>query len=376
MNILLYISVLLVNGIFMMLTTLLPLIIYNITSSSIYVGQILTTFMVSLLVIRVIFMKRKINKFTLVVACLCFFSGFLIIYLYADVFSVYFIGAILFGFSIAILPPFLLTVLTNTSKNSSKSIGIYNTMIALSSAFSPFIAEMLYKKSLSLISVLWVFGSFILIIISILICKRMSLSAFVTIEDEEKNKSGFSLLKKCKDIFIILFLSSISYGAIISYLPVYYENIGLSIGLYYLFFWGFYVIAQGFGNVILEKIKSSRTILLSLIGLFISQFMIPLFTNLFGELVAASIYGFSYGLLYNVLYKLISKLGNEHDKSNGFAIVGLMSYVGVGVTPLFLFPFLNDLRGLFMYGSVYIVLAIFAYLIINRNLDKNEIFNK
>lgn len=371
MNILLYISVLLVNGLFMMLTTLLPILIYNLTGSSLYVGQVLTTFMVSLVINRIVCMIYKFEtRKLLLFGSITFFIGFTLIYIVDSELWIYFLGAIFFGASIAILSPALLTILTNNSESNTKNISVYNSLVAISSAFSPGIAEMLMNKSLSLITLFWIVGSLILVGISL-----YSFKTIKSITDEKankiENKDGLSkssavVLKTYKKTFIVLFLTSISYGAIISYLPVYYAQIGISIGVFYLLFWGSYVLAQGLGAKIIQRISNSIIVLICLLGLLFSQILINISPNIISEILSASVYGFSYGLMYYAFYQQMTVYKDEHTRSNGFAIIGLMSYIGVGVAPIFLYPFLSDLNTLFIYSSFYIVLAFIYFYICNR----------
>ncbi|WP_149023463.1 hypothetical protein [Listeria grayi] len=65
---------LIINFIFMMLTTLLPILVFNITRSTTDVGGVLTVFMISLLLVRIISLKRYMDPVLAVVAgCILFF---------------------------------------------------------------------------------------------------------------------------------------------------------------------------------------------------------------------------------------------------------------------------------------------------------------
>lgn len=260
MYILLYIAILLVNSLFMMLTTLLPVLIYNMTKSTTYVGEILTTFMISLVIIRVFCMRYDIKtRYLFLFGSVTFTIGFLLIYAINNNIWIYYLGAIFFGASIAVLSPTLLTILTNSTSDNTKNISVYNSLIAISSAISPIAAELLLKRSLSFITTCWLIGVVILLSISIYMFLIMRMNYEVTINDiSEKKlvcKNKIFVLRTYKNILIILFLTSISYGAIISYLPVYYTTVKNSIGVFYLFFWGCYVLAQGISNRVANKLK-------------------------------------------------------------------------------------------------------------------------
>ena len=55
----------LVNIVFMMLTTILPLLVYQISNSVKEVGIILTIFMISMLVVRIVCLKKNFKLWKL-----------------------------------------------------------------------------------------------------------------------------------------------------------------------------------------------------------------------------------------------------------------------------------------------------------------------
>ncbi len=359
-NKLLYFSTLQVNGLFMMLTTLLPILIFDTTGSFSSIGQVLTTFMISLLIIRILCMKYMMRTtLLLLLGSIEFLVAFIILFLFHGISSIYFLGAILFGMAIAVLSPSIMTIMTNTSEGKEKKIGIYNALVAVSSAFSPIIGEKLFNLSISIICMFWIINAAVLVCISVYLYKKD--------ESIEKNdiikKFNFSIFLRFKNLFLILFLASISYGAIISYLPVYFDSLKLSIGIFYLFFWGFYVFAQVVGRYLNQRYSEKYMILSSLAGLCISQIMFNILTTTSGEIVNSIIYGFSYGLLYNILYNIMSKYENDYLRSNGFAVIGLMSYIGVGIAPVFLHPFIEHLETLFMFSAIYSIFALLYFMI-------------
>lgn len=370
MNILLYISVLLVNGLFMMLTTLLPILIFNLTGSSLYVGQVLSTFMVSLMMVRIFCIRYETKTSNLLLyGSVAFLVGFILIFICNTILWIYYVGAIFFGGAIAILSPVLLTILTTHSKHKTKSIRMYNSLVAVSSAISPGIAEALRSKGLVLLTAVWVMGALILVFIASYVFKAMKNMQSNRIKRGSKENvkaSGISVLKAYKKVFLVLFFASISYGAIISYLPVYYETIHSSIGLFYLLFWSLYVLAQAVGEKIVQQRGKSKIIMLCLFALFVAQIVINVQHSIYCEVFSASLYGFSYGLMYYVFYQQIASYKDEHIRSNGFALVGLMSYIGVGVAPIFLYPFLGDINTLFTYSSIYIGVAIICLYMCSR----------
>ncbi len=368
MNVFVIIAAFLLNCQFMMLTTLLPILIYNISNSTAYVGQVLIVFMIALLAVRVIFLKKKTSSVNLLLfGSISFLVGFIILYFLHETLSMYYVGSVFFGISLAILAPVLLTIMTSYSDKSSKNVGLYNSIVGVSSIISPYIGEKLYQCGISILNIVWLIGAVLLLAFTLIII-------YFIVKNNRKIKNETTSINykdlftpQYRNIFIVLLLSSISYGAIISYLPVYLsiENTYISIGLYYFIFWSFYIIAQFFRSLILKKLTEKKVILACLVGLFIGEFLISLGSTIYIAILSAILYGFSYGLLYNVLYFKISKFDDEHIKSNGYAIVGLMSYVGVGLAPIFLYPFLNNIKTIFMFSTIYVLVA-FIYFVFRK----------
>lgn len=365
MNVFVIIAAFLLNCQFMMLTTLLPILIYNISSSTTYVGQVLIVFMISLLIIRVIFLKKKTSSVNLLLfGSISFFIGFLILYFLHETLSMYYVGSVFFGISIAVLAPVLLTIMTSYSDKTSRSVGLYNSIVGVSSIISPYIGEKLYQRGINILNIVWLIGAILLLVFTIIIIYFI-LKNKREIKNETTSINYKDLFTpQYRNIFVVLLLSSISYGAIISYLPVYFgiENRCISIGIYYLIFWSFYIIAQFFRSILFKKLTEKKVILACLVGLIIGEFLISFCSTVYVAIFSATFYGFSYGLLYNVIYFKISKFSDEHIKNNGYAIVGLMSYVGVGLAPIFLYPFLNNIKTTFMYSTIYILIAFIYYM--------------
>ncbi|QHM44347.1 hypothetical protein C7M38_02512 [Lactiplantibacillus plantarum] len=80
-------STFLVNMIFMMLTTLLPLLIYDAAHSYSSVGIILFIFMLSVITTRIIVWNKSGSyRSTLMIGSICFLSCFVLLYLYPKCF--------------------------------------------------------------------------------------------------------------------------------------------------------------------------------------------------------------------------------------------------------------------------------------------------
>lgn len=368
MHSILFLIVVLINFLFMMLTTLLPILIFEITNSITEVGTVLTIFMISMILVRIACMVKKVKPIkALIFGTSIFFIGFIIINIYSAQIYWYYIGSIFFGIAIGLAPPAILTLLTTSSQASTKNLSIYNSCVAFASALSPIIGEYIYNNFNRIIYYIWTIGAFFIFMLSIILIKILKNNEDV-IQEKSISKND-NLLNNRQHIsnFVILLIASVSYGAIVTYLPIYFNEINFSIGLYYLIFWSAYVIAQFINKYIYRALSERIMIILLLIGLCIGELIISFATFKFMYFVSALIYGISYGLIYNLFYTKASFIREEQSKNNVYAVIGLMSYIGVGLAPTLLRPFLKvEIRMIFAFSTVYIVIAIFMHFFTQR----------
>ena len=169
--------------------------------------------------------------------------------------------------------------------------------------------------------------------------------------------------------FIILLFSSISYGSIVAYLPVYFETLSLSMGIYYLFFWAGYILMQ-----FVRRIRYSFcTVLCALIFISLVQLSLVLFEEAYIVYFFAWIYGLGYGSLFKVFYVEVGSFNTEEERSIGFSILSLISYIGVGIAPVFLIPFNIDWKMLFTGNLFYSIIAIIIFSFLRKKSMKDDI---
>lgn len=108
-------------------------------------------------------------------------------------------------------------------------------------------------------------------------------------------------------------------------------------------------------------------------GCIASLLLISLSSSAWGINFAGFLYGLVYWLLLNVFYTKASEISVERTKNNIYAVIGLMSYICVGLEPIFMRPFLtHDLKYTFGFSAVYTLLAIFIqFLFIIRRKIKS-----
>lgn len=373
MYILILISVFLVNSQFMMLTALLPLFIFDITQTTAHVGTVLMTFMASLLIVRIYCLKKQIPpKTLLLIGSANFFTGFLILFFFTKTLCFYYAGGIFFGSSVGIIGPALLTVLTGKSKHINVDIGIYNTLVAIASAVSPILGEVIYKHRVNEVLYLWVISSAVLFIIAIIIF-ILTKNVKTDRKDTAPVKAKNNFLNRCdRAPFIILFWSSISYGAVISYLPIHFNSLNQSVGVFYFFFWLSYIGAQFYEQTILVRMTEKRIIISCLIGLIIGMTLVAFSYRLYISVTAACIYGFCYGILYHIFYYRMSQIPDEYVRNNGYAVIGLMSYIGVGITPILVMPVLKNTQSVFIISACYTTIALAYFCRKKKSKVPNE----
>ena len=330
------------NFVFSMLTTLLPLIVFNINESTKDINVIMITFTGSLLVTRLFSIWNLLRvKTEIVLGCILFTVSCLILVIESNSMEWMFVGSLLFGLSIGLVPPAILVLLSGNKDKRAFNLGVYNSIVAIASIFSPIIGENIYHKNPHLLFLWWVIFASIMTIVALM----------------------FQIS------FIILLFSSISYGSIVAYLPVYFETLSLSIGIYYLFFWAGYILMQ-----FVRRIRYSfYTVLCALFFISLVQLSLVLFEEAFIVYFFAWIYGLCYGSLFKVFYVEVGSFNTEEERSIGFSILSLISYIGVGIAPVFLIPFNIDWKMLFTGNLFYSIIAIIIFLFLRKKSMKDDI---
>jgi membrane protein len=358
------------NFVFSMLTTLLPLIVFNINESTKDINVIMITFISSLLVMRLFSIWNLLKaKTEIVLGCILFTVSCLILAIESNSMEWVFVGSFLFGLSIGLVPPAILVLLSENKDKRTFNLGIYNSIVALASIFSPIIGENIYHKNPYLLFLCWIIFASIMTIVALLLKKE---------KDNEESTTNYKAIYNFKKVvsntkfqisFVILLFSSISYGSIVAYLPVYFETLSLSIGIYYLFFWAGYILIQ-----FVRKIRYSfYTVLCTLLFVSFGQLSLVLFEATLLVYFFAWIYGLGYGSLFKVFYVEIGNFNTEEERSIGFSILSLISYIGVGIAPFFLIPFNNNWKMIFTGNLFYSIIAIIIFLFLRKRSLKDDI---
>ncbi|WP_253723092.1 MFS transporter [Treponema sp. OMZ 787] len=353
-----------INFIFSMLTALLSLIVFNINKKTGDINIIMMTFISSLLFTRVFSIGNFLKARTeIILGSILFTAGCLILVIESSSMTWMFIGTVLFGISIGLVPPAILVLLSENENKRTSNLGIYNAIVAIASVFSPIIGENVYNTNPYFLFVSWFIFASIMTIISLSLNRQK-----VSVGEDSASKMLYNLKKVLSNkifqiSFIVLLFSSISYGSIISYLPIYFKSVNLSIGIYYLFFWSGYILVQFF-----KQINYKFTmVLFALFFIIAGQISLVLLGGTFLLYFFAFVYGLGYGSLFKMFYVAIGSFENEEERSIGFSIVGLISYIGVGIAPVFLIPFNTGWKMLFTGNSIYSISALVLFLFLGRS---------
>lgn len=360
-----------VNLIFSMLTTLLSLIVFNINHSTEDINIIMFVFISSLLITRIILFNNFFSfKTEIVVGCFLFLLACLILYINSTNIVLMVIGAILFGLSIGMIPPAILSMLSSTN-NKDKNIGVYNIIVALASVTSPLLGEILYEYNVRILFFVWLVLSSIMVFLSVNLKEKCL--------DDKKEPSDSTLYHLKRVIinrsfqiyFVTLLFSSITYGTIVSYLPIYFQEINLSIGIYYLYFWLGYILIQFYKKINFKFVH----ILFALVLVSVGQLFLMLLSSAIVLYFSALLYGIGYGSLFKIFYIGIASFTNLREKNIAFSIIGLISYLGVGIAPVFLIPFNTNnwfilFGGNLLYSLVSLILFIILWRVILNETHK------
>lgn len=81
-----------------------------------------------------------------------------------------------------------------------------------------------------------------------------------------------------------------------------------------------------------------KVVLVALLLILLGQLSLLLF-SLASVIYLFSLHGMGYGALFKVFYVGIGRFESLAEQNMGFSIIGLISYLGVGIAPVFLIPF-------------------------------------
>lgn len=355
------------NFLFSLLTAVLPLILFTLTDSPSTSGYVMTTFMLSLLFIRVLLIRYHFNlKRTAVLGLFFYTFGFFLLLVSSNSVGYFYIGSILLGIGVGAVAPVLITMITSINDGTKKMVGLHNSFMAVASATAPIVGVSIYYSFLN---------SYLYLVLFILSTTILLASFFIKFNkqaapknDAEIRVAGALLKTEYLSSFSIFLMVSISYGSIIAYLPIYLEQQNLRIDIFYLFFWSFFIISQVYIPRINKIIEEKFLLLICVFLIGISTFLISVANNHIGFILIAAVFGFSFGALTNLFYNKIALVKDEKFKTGAFSIFGLMSYLGVGLGS-FIFSFVANvsLSLLFIVSSIFPLFALmflsFFYLV-------------
>ncbi|MFC0561413.1 MFS transporter [Halalkalibacter alkalisediminis] len=363
------------NFLFSLLTAILPLLVFDITSSVATSGYVLSTFMVALLGTRIVLLTHEIDAYLLLkIGLTAYCLGFLLLLVNATAITMFYLGAIMFGMGVGIVAPILITIITGMSQKPNAAVGWHNSLLGVASAIAPILGVSLY----------YFFDNrgFLYLIMTILSITTLGLAIFIRrIGDKKifkKTKiNGEAFSKEYIPSYIIFLLTSISYGAVIAFSPIFFEMIGLRVDVFYFFFWSFFILAQLSMLKIKEKIAENKLLNISILFIFMSSLSIVFTTNYAMLILTAIVFGVSYGGIMNLFYNRIAIVKESKAKSDAYSIFGLMSYLGVGLGSMILSPIANhSLMVLFIISSLFPLVGGLINLLLDRKSKANMLTNK
>jgi len=363
------------NFLFSLLTAILPLLVFDITNSAATSGYVLSTFMVALLGTRIVLLTHEIDAYSLLkIGLAAYCLGFFLLLVNATAIGMFYLGAVMFGMGVGIVAPILITIITGMSQKPNSAVGWHNSILGVASAIAPILGVSLY----------YFFDNrdFLYLILTILSITTLGLAVFIRrIGDKKLFKktkiNGEAFSKEYIPSYIIFLLTSISYGAVIAFSPIFFGMIGLRVDVFYFFFWSFFILAQLSMLKIKEKVAENKLLNISILFIFMSSLSIVFTTNYAMLILTAIVFGFSYGGIMNLFYNRIAVVKENKAKSDAYSIFGLMSYLGVGLGSMLLSPIANQsLMVLFLISSLFPLVGLLINFLIDKKNKVNMLQNK
>ncbi|WP_054707146.1 MFS transporter [Bacillus sp. JCM 19041] len=363
------------NFLFSLLTAILPLLVFDITNSAATSGYVLSTFMIALLGTRIFLLTHEIDDYLLLkVGLTAYCLGFLLLLVNATAIAMFYFGAVMFGIGVGIVAPVLITIITGLSQRPNAAVGWHNSFLGVASAFAPILGVSLFYSIDN--------RGFLYLILTVLSITTLGLAVFIRRTGDKKRFkktkiNGEAFSKEYIPSYMVFLLTSISYGAVIAFSPIFFEMVGLRVDVFYFFFWSFFIVAQLSMLKIKEKVAEIKLLNISIFLIFASSLSIVFTTNYVILIVTAIVFGFSYGGIMNLFYNRIAIVKESKAKSDAYSIFGLMSYLGVGLGSMLLSPIANhSLAVLFIISSLFPLLGVLINMLVDKKNKMKMVTSK
>lgn len=362
--------------VFYALLTTLPLyVIHELGESEARAGLVVTSMLIAAIIVRPFAPKlvEILGKKKILLLSLLLYTLTMGLYLLINNFIPLLFIRFLHGISFAVVTTVMSAIAVDVIPKERKGAGMGYFAMAMNLAvvIGPFIG-LLIAQQLS-------FHMLFIVLTAVMLISLVT-SLFLNVEEKERKQTDFSLSfhdlieVKALPVGILSGLVGFAYASILSFVPIYAEEMGLAhvASYFFLVYAGLMLLTRpSLGRAFDEK--GPKAVLIPCLGLFAFGLMLLGFTTTgFILLVSAALIGIGYGTLLPG-FQTMAIQSTSHERS-GHAIATFFIFFDIGISlGAYTWGVIVDRSGfetMYFIGSALVVATIFVYLALDARMRK------
>lgn len=249
-------------------------------------------------------------------------------------------------------------------KKRGEAVGYWGIFINLAMAIAPVVGMFIFNKT----------NFFIFFLVSSII-SLLGLLILIPVKETgkiiDKQYLKIELFEK-KALFpsFILFLLTLSYASIITFLPLFTLKNNMNIGLFFTVYSFFLIILRGFSGRLSDIYGRKSIIIPGLIITTIGIFILSFSKSFLLFIIVAILYGIGFSAVQTSTMALAIDRSTEQNRSISMSTISISMDIGIGVGSV-LWGFVLQLTNfniMFLSTSVPLIIGI-IYLLVNFNKD-------
>ncbi len=362
--------------VFYALLTTLPLyVIHELGESEARAGLVVTSMLVAAIIVRPFAPKlvEILGKKKILLLSLLLYTLTMGLYLLINNFIPLLFIRFLHGISFAVVTTVMSSIAVDVIPKERRGAGMGYFAMAMNLAvvIGPFIGLLIVQKM-----------SFhvLFIVLTATMIVSLTISLFLKVHEPKKEQIDYSLSfhdlieVKALPVGILSGLIGFAYASILSFVPIYAEEIGLAhvASYFFLVYAGLMLLTRpALGRAFDEK--GPKAVLIPCLGLFALGLMLLGFTTTgIVLLISAAVLGIGYGTLLPG-FQTMAIQSTSHERS-GHAIATFFIFFDIGISlGAYTWGVIVDRSGfetMYFIGSVLVVATIFVYLLLDARLRK------
>ncbi|MDX9916601.1 MAG: MFS transporter [Gudongella sp.] len=356
---------------FQVLLPTIPLFANNFTSSETIIGLVSGLFTISAVLIRPVsggFLDKSGRRIVLSISLIIFILSSLS-YTFVTTIGAFLLLRFLHGIGWGSSNTASDTVATDNipQERFGEGMGFFGLSMSLGMVVGPAVGMSIADKYG--FNTLF-FTSALLVFLSLIISSTIK---YEPTKKKTKDKALITFDRESVEPAIIMALITISYGAIVSFFPIYAQQQGIvNIGAFFTVYASAIFVIRPFLGKIIDKYGFDYTVIPGIILVAVSMLFMGLSLNMTSYLLIAVVYGMGFGacqLSFQTM-AIINKPQNERGGANAIFYVGFDGGITIGSILFGYFASLFGYSHMYLITVIPAVLALVGYVFFVRKISK------